>query len=269
MKRFLFFDIDGTLVSFTNHKIPESAIYGLTLAKEKGAGIYIATGRPYSLINNIEEIKHLVDGYITANGAYCFSGNQVISCCPIPMDQVTSVIELSDKMGFACMIVGEQDIMMYNNNRAADHIFKDMLNVPKVGESTSLQTILGQRILQLTPVVTPMEEQVILPLLSNVVSSRWCPEFIDITAKGVDKAKGMKDMITWYGIPLSRTVAFGDGGNNLPMIREARIGVVMGNASQTMKAAADHVTNTVDDDGIYQALKYRSDLNFSFSQIFP
>ena len=256
MKRFLFFDIDGTLVSFTNHKIPESAIYGLTLAKEKGAGIYIATGRPYSLINNIEEIKHLVDGYITANGAYCFSGNQVISCCPIPMDQVTSVIELSDKMGFACMIVGEQDIMMYNNNPAADHIFKDMLNVPKVGESTSLQTILGQRILQLTPVVTPMEEQVILPLLSNVVSSRWCPEFIDITAKGVDKAKGMKDMITWYGIPLSRTVAFGDGGNDLPMIREARIGVVMGNVSQTMKAAADHVTNTVDDDGIYQALKY-------------
>ena len=107
MKRSLFFDIDGTLVSFTNHKIPESAIYGLTLAKENGADIYIATGRPYGLINNIEEIKHLVDGYITANGAYCFSGKQVISCCPIPMDQVTSVIEQSDKMGFACMIVGE------------------------------------------------------------------------------------------------------------------------------------------------------------------
>ena len=256
MKRFLFFDIDGTLVSFTNHKIPESAIYGLTLAKEKGAGIYIATGRPYKLIDNIEEIRHLVDGYITANGAYCFSGNQVISCCPIPTEQVTSVIELSDKMGFACMIVGEHDIMMYNNNPAADHIFKDMLNVPELRESTSLQTILGQRILQLTPVVTPMEEQVILPLLSNVISSRWCSEFIDITAKGVDKAKGMKDMAAWYGIPLSQTVAFGDGGNDLPMIREARIGVVMGNASQTMKAAADHVTNTVDDDGIYQALKY-------------
>ena len=57
MKRFLFFDIDGTLVSFKSHKIPESAIYGLTLAKEKGAGIYIDTGRPYGLINNIEEIK--------------------------------------------------------------------------------------------------------------------------------------------------------------------------------------------------------------------
>lgn len=66
----------------------------------------------------------------------------------------------------------------------------------------------------------------------------------------------MKDMITWYGFPLSQTVAFGDGGNDLPMIREAGIGVVMGNASQTVKDAADHVTNTVDDDGIYQALKY-------------
>lgn len=256
MKRFLFFDIDGTLVSFKSHKIPESAIYGLTLAKEKGAGIYIDTGRPYGLINNTEEIKHLVDGYITANGAYCFSGKQEISCCPIPMDQVTSVIELSDKMGFACMIVGEQDIMMYNNNPAADHIFKDMLNVQNLREITSQQTILGQRILQLTPVATPTEEQAILPLLNNVVSSRWCPEFIDITAKGVDKAKGMKDMITWYGFPLSQTVAFGDGGNDLPMIREAGIGVVMGNASKTVKDAADHVTNSVDDDGIYQALKY-------------
>ena len=91
--------------------------------------------------------------------------------------------------------------MRYNNNPAADYIFKDMLNVQDLRESSSLQTILGQRILQLTPVVTPMEEQAILPLLNNVVSSRWYPEFIDITAKGVDKAKGMKDMITWYGIP--------------------------------------------------------------------
>ena len=40
------------------------------------------------------------------------------------------------------------------------------------------------------------------------------------------------------------------------MIRGAKIGVVMGNASQTVKDAADHVTNTVDDDGLYQALKY-------------
>lgn len=122
--------------------------------RKKKERIYIATGRPYRLIDNIEGIKHLVDGYITANGAYCFSGNQVISCCPIPMDQVTSVIELSDKMGFACMIVREQDIMMYNNNPAADHIFKDMLNVPELGKSTSLQTILGQRILQLSFIYT-------------------------------------------------------------------------------------------------------------------
>nr|WP_302970740.1 hypothetical protein [uncultured Prevotella sp.] len=53
--------------------------------------------------------------------------------------------------------------MRYNNNPAADHIFKDMLNVQDLRESSSLQTILGQRILQLTPVVTPMEEQAILP----------------------------------------------------------------------------------------------------------
>lgn len=79
MIKALFFDIDGTLVSFTTHPIPESTVDALTAAKASGIGIYISTGRPYSLINNIGQISHLVDGYITANGAYCFAGDKAIS----------------------------------------------------------------------------------------------------------------------------------------------------------------------------------------------
>ena len=71
MIKALFFDIDGTLVSFNTHQIPQSAIQAITRAKEKGIKIYISTGRPLSLINNIDSIKHLIDGYITTNGAYC------------------------------------------------------------------------------------------------------------------------------------------------------------------------------------------------------
>ena len=76
----IFFDIDGTLVSFKTHRIPQSTIDAIVQAKMQGIKIYISTGRPFPLINNIDGIKHLVDGYITANGAYCFVGNKVISC---------------------------------------------------------------------------------------------------------------------------------------------------------------------------------------------
>lgn len=52
------------------------------------------------------------------------------------------------------------------------------------------------------------------------------------------------------------TVAFGDGGNDLSMIRQAGIGVAMGNATDELKRNADYITTSVDDDGILNALNY-------------
>ena len=74
MTKALFFDIDGTLVSFETHRIPSSTIEALEAAHAKGLKIFIATGRPKAIINNLSELqdRNLIDGYITMNGAYCF-----------------------------------------------------------------------------------------------------------------------------------------------------------------------------------------------------
>ena len=71
----LFFDIDGTLVSFKTHKIPQSTVDALEQAKKNGVEVYISTGRPQLIINNLGQIEHLIDGYITTNGARCFVGD--------------------------------------------------------------------------------------------------------------------------------------------------------------------------------------------------
>ena len=52
-----------------------------------------------------------------------------------------------------------------------------------------------------------------------------------------------------------KCMAFGDGGNDIPIIEYAGIGVAMGNATDDVKAAADYVTDTVDEDGIVTALQ--------------
>lgn len=100
MIKALFFDIDGTLVSFKTHTIPASTVKALEMAKANGVEIYISTGRPYALINNLGQIEHMIDGYITANGAYCFIGKKVISCNPIPKTEVLYVIDKSQEWGF-------------------------------------------------------------------------------------------------------------------------------------------------------------------------
>ena len=118
----------------------------------------------------------------------------------------------------------------------------------------SHKAVLKERVLQFTPVVTRELEEMIMPQLPGCVSSRWCPEFADITAKGVDKGKGLMAVISDQNLRIEETMAFGDGGNDMAIIRSAGIGVAMGNAGDTLKAAADYVTDTVDGDGISKAL---------------
>ena len=52
------------------------------------------------------------------------------------------------------------------------------------------------------------------------------------------------------------TIAIGDGGNDVSMLGYAGIGIAMGNATDEVKAHADYVTTSVDEDGIYNALKH-------------
>lgn len=72
MIKAIFFDIDGTLVSFNTHRIPDSAIKAIAKVKSKGIRIYISTGRPFSLINNLNEIQHFIEVYNNKWGIMLF-----------------------------------------------------------------------------------------------------------------------------------------------------------------------------------------------------
>ena len=253
MIKAIFFDIDGTLVSLSTHRIPQSAVDAITQAKRQGVKIFISTGRPFPLIDNIGEIRHLVDGYITTNGAWCFMGDRVISCSPIPQNDAATMVRLADEMNFGTLVVGEKDIIMFNDNGTSE-VFRQLLNVRDLKSDVPVETVLSQRVLQFTPVITPEQEERLMPHLPGCESSRWCPEFADVTARGVNKGKGLLAMIAGLNISIGETMAFGDGGNDLAIVKTAGVGVAMGNANESLKAVADYVTDTVDDNGISNAL---------------
>lgn len=148
---------------------------------------------------------------------------------------------------------------MYNlasNTAQVDQIFLKLLNVPSMQGTASLEKVLKQRILQLSPVITPETEQKIMPYLHGCISSRWCQEFADVTARNADKGRGLLAVAAHQGIDVNETAAFGDGGNDIPIVKTAGVGIAMGNANDALKAVADYVTTSVDDDGIYNALKH-------------
>ena len=163
---------------------------------------------------------------------------------------------LSDEMHFACVYVGEKHIVLQNPNDLLYKIFYEYLNVQYLPENPPLDTIFQERIIQITPIIDEPTERIVLPQLPGCISGRWHPAFTDITADGADKGKGIERMAARFGIGIEETMAFGDGGNDVAMLRRAGIGVAMGNANDAVKSQADYVTTSVDEDGVLRALQH-------------
>ena len=256
MIKALFFDIDGTLVSFNTHKVAQSTIEGLNIAKERGIKIFISTGRPLSFINNLEDIEHLIDGYITTNGSYNFMGKSVISMHSIPKEEVLTLVDYLNKHEYPAILVGTDNTAVINHKPIVDRIVIDTLNITNIDFSITAKTVLQQDILQITPFITQEQQDIIMPQIPHCASERWHPEFIDTVNKQASKGKALSDIVAYNDLLISETMAFGDGGNDSSMLLKAGVGVAMGNANDDVKAIANYVTSSADDDGIYKALKH-------------
>lgn len=251
----LFFDIDGTLVSFQSHRIPNSTISALREAKRRGARIYISTGRPIQIITNLGDIAELIDGYITVNGAYCVVGEREVSCHPISREDVRTLAQDALANDYSCMVVGEKDFAILNHHDIVDEVFIEELAVEGINfRIDALEVLQSQRILQLSPFFEESYETGFMPRIPHCVSGRWHPSFTDITDKDADKGRGLQAMIAAEGLDPAHTMAFGDGGNDISILQRATVGVAMGNASPRVQQEADYVTSSVDEDGVRNAL---------------
>ena len=249
----LFFDIDGTLVSFNTHRIPQSTVDALEQAKKNGVEVYISTGRSKQVINNLGQIEHLIDGYITANGARCFVEDTLVSQHAILPSDVKKIIEAADRDNYPAIVVSESSFAIHHYTEEVYEIFCKGLGVDS-SVFADVNDLGDEPILQITPFCTLEQEALLMPTLENCTSGRWHPAFTDITARGADKGKGLHAMADYLGLNIEETMAFGDGGNDISIIKEAGVGVAMGNAGEELKQVADFITTPIDEDGVKNAL---------------
>lgn len=250
----LFFDIDGTLVSFKTHVIPQSTVDALREAKRRGVKVFISTGRPVPFIVNLGQIENLIDGYITTNGALCLIGEEKVACHHIADDDVERILTFCHEHDKPAIVVGSRHIGVQGYTQVVDEQFRVGLGLGDF-RFEDLQTVLQEPILQVSPFINPEEEQALFTTLHGCNSGRWTSVFTDITATAADKGKGLDAIAAHEGLQIEETMAFGDGGNDIPIIRHAGVGVAMGNGGEGVKQAADHVTTSVDEDGVARALR--------------
>lgn len=246
-----FFDIDGTLTSFKTHAIPESTQDALTALRAAGIATVVSTGR--ATYQMIPEVREGFDAYVTINGQRCYDGEGVFRDCPLDPDDVRAIVEQA-RSGAYDLLVLQRDGSFISGR--GDRVRRNEEEVGLTYEVGDLDRALAEPVYQLCAFLPREDEGQILTATRHVAVTRWSDLFCDVVPASGGKGVGVAAVLDRLGATRDEAVAFGDGENDLPMFAAVGCAVAMGNAWDAVKAEADYVTASVDDDGIWKACRH-------------
>lgn len=262
-KKILILDIDGTLVNSEKEITPKTK-EALFAIQRKGHLVALASGRPYPGMKRFATEIGLEEfgGY-----ALSFNGGMIQNCATgevvfektIDKKYAKAIYDyaIKNQIGMVTyqgdMVVTGTEIDAYMDyearlNYMILHKVKDFCSYVDFDMVKCLLTAEESKAEKCEKELTEM----FAPKL-NVFRSE--PFFIEVTAKGVDKAESVEHLLKKLEIPRENCICCGDGYNDLTMVSYAGIGVAMENAQQIVKDSADYITASCDDDGIVEVIE--------------
>ena len=270
--RIIGFDLDGTLLNSEKH-IAEHTREVLTRAVEQGIWILPVTGRPLGgLPKEVVEFPG-VQYAITANGARIME-TQTGGCLYerlVPVKTAEQIMEIfSDYDALREVYYGGNDVL----EEAKEKGYAEAEEFSRVGEymrspqmaayvratRTPVPDILqlirekGQDTDKVQGVFKIDEERTEarkrLEAVEGIEVTGALSNNIEVNAAGVDKGNAILWFADHLGIPHEEVAGFGDGNNDIQLLKKAGIGVAMANATDQVKAVSDYITGTNDEDGV-------------------
>lgn len=246
-----FFDIDGTILAFGKPDMSPKTKEALNKLQQNGVKICIATGRPLVTIPQFEGVDF--DMKIAFNGSVCLLDNEFIVNKMIPAKEVSIIIENAAKMGRPLAVATRSRIV----TNGCDDALREYFELASLDSTPSeeFEDALKEDVYQFMMGCVESEWDTILEGTHSAQIAAWWDSAVDIIPKDSGKGNAIKKVLEHLNLSVEESIAFGDGGNDVDMLLAAGTGVAMGNASDSVKAAADEVCGSVEDDGVYHYLK--------------
>lgn len=261
-------DLDGTLLKDDKSIDTKTKEYLETLSAN-GVHIVPITGRPLSGISDCVRSIKGADYIISNNGSKTVLNSTNETLFSLAMDNATSkrVIEsvrqtgaifevFLNHYGYCEKFVFDHYKEVYTGTVLGDYIFSSRKQVD------SLLTLFDDKNAEADEVFIICKDnddrEIIKAQTDKISGIQYCmlaDRFLEITKSGTDKGTALEMLCNHLKIELDKVIAFGDGENDLQFLNKAGIAVAMGNASDSVKAQADIITDTNNNQGVLKALK--------------
>lgn len=233
-------DMDGTLLT-EEKTISEENRQAILEAVESGVTVMFATGRGIQSAYPYVEELGLTSPIVTVNGGEVWSRpGELHRRRPLDTELVFRLRELAlqyDSWYWSYSVNG-----VFNKERWLDDQAANEQTWLKFGYYT-----------EDTGILAAIRKE--LESWDRFELTNSHPFNIELNPKGVSKASGLHDVCAMLGITMSQAIAMGDSLNDIAMIREAGLGVAMGNAQDEVKRIADIVTDGNEEHGVAKVIR--------------
>ena len=255
-------DLDGTLTNHDKVVTPRTR-QALLKAQEQGAIIILASGRPTYGIVPVAECLELEKrgGYILSyNGGNIVNaktGEKLFSQF-LPDAVIPILYKYAREHRYALLGYAGNEIIteMPDDQYVKEESRINKMNIRKVDNLLDALEPHPTKLL-MTGDPTDMlkaEEKLVEILGEKMDIFRSAPFFLELVPKGIDKAQSLLRLLSKINLTPADLIAFGDGYNDLSMLKLAGVGVAMANAAPEVRADADYVTLSNEEDGEAAAL---------------
>ncbi len=273
MSKIIFLDVDGTLIDY-DAKLPPTARTAVDKARAAGNKVYICTGCSKAEIMQ-RELPDL-DGMIGANGGYVEDGGEVVMHQSLTKEECTHIVDWCNERHLGFYL--ESNSGMYYNSyfaeQAPDAFMKYSMG-KGADEKAAKEGAYGfvNSMIRTDDLYRDDVNKISFILSSyqdHLDSKKEFPEleantwggkgemalFGDLGPAGITKKHAIEVLLAHLHADQKDTISFGDAKIDLSMFELCANNVAMGNGGDEIKAAADYITDDVNEDGLYNAFAH-------------
>lgn len=251
-------DIDGTLTNSKKEITPRTLEALLRIQKE-GKKVILASGRPTPGLAALAKQLQLdkFGGYLLAyNGAKIinYQTGEVIVNQTLPLEMIPKLYDFAQENEVGIISYEPEGVI---SGRRIDHYieYEARLNGIPVREEPNFKTFVDFPVNKCLMTgednyMAQMEEKLKGLYKDTLSIYRSEAFFLEIMPQNVDKANSLSHLLAHLGLTKDQLIACGDGYNDMSMIEYAGLGVAMSNAKDEVKAVANHITVSNDEDGV-------------------